>query len=82
MGESVKFDHLVGRLALPLTLLAVPASGATRLDRTVLPIPEPEPAPITELDARDAKPPPRFEVTAPEGAPNVLVVLIDDLGFA
>jgi arylsulfatase len=28
------------------------------------------------------KAPPRFEVKAPQGAPNVLLVLIDDLGFA
>ena len=37
--------------------------------------------PITELDARKATPPPRFEVTAPANAPNVVVVLIDDIGF-
>ena len=40
---------------------------ASKLDRTVLPIPEPKPPTITELDARDAKPPPRFEVKRPEG---------------
>ncbi|MES2467965.1 MAG: arylsulfatase [Verrucomicrobiota bacterium] len=57
-----------------------PGAGA-QLDRTVLPIAGPEPAPITTLDARDAKAPPRFEVTAPQGAPNVVVVLIDDIGF-
>jgi arylsulfatase A-like enzyme len=51
------------------------------VDRTVLPIPEPSYPPITELDARKATPPPRFEVKAPAGAPNVLVVLIDDMGF-
>ena len=51
------------------------------LDRTVLPVHEPVPAPITVLDARDAKAPPRFEVKAPEGAPNVVIVLIDDIGF-
>ena len=51
------------------------------MDRTVLPIPEPKPPVYTELDARNAKPPPRFEVKAPEGAPNVLIVLIDDMGF-
>ncbi len=51
------------------------------LDRTVLPIHEPALEPITELDARDAKAPPRFEVTAPAGAPNVVIVLIDDIGF-
>ena len=56
-----------------------PVSDA--LDRTVLPIPEPKRAPITELDVRKAKAPPQFEVKAPTGAPNVLIVLIDDMGF-
>jgi arylsulfatase A-like enzyme len=51
------------------------------LNRTVLPIPEPKYPPITTLDARDATPPPRFEVKAPKGAPNVLIILIDDMGF-
>ena len=50
-------------------------------DRTVLPIAEPNYPPITELDARKAKPPPRFEVKASKGAPNVVIVLIDDIGF-
>ena len=48
----------------------------------MLPIPEPEPPTYTVLDVRDATPPPRFEVRAPEDAPNVLLVLVDDLGFA
>ena len=62
---------------------AAPAKPAQAgaLDRTVLPIPEPTRPPITELDARNVKAPPRFEVKAPEGAPNVLIVLIDDMGF-
>ncbi|MFO7708234.1 MAG: arylsulfatase [Desulfobacterales bacterium] len=51
-------------------------------DRTVLPIPEPKPSVYTGLDVRKATPPPRFEIKAPEGAPNVVIVLIDDLGFA
>src|ERR1700733_10029291 len=51
------------------------------LDRTSLPISEPRRVPIATLDARDAKAPPRFEVKAPAGAPNVLIVLIDDMGF-
>ena len=50
-------------------------------DRTVLPIPEPATPPITEVDARKAALPPRFEVKAPAEAPNVLIVLIDDMGF-
>jgi hypothetical protein len=50
-------------------------------ERTVLPIPEPAPPAITEIDVRKATLPPRFEVKAPAGAPNVLIVLIDDMGF-
>lgn len=53
----------------------------TALDRTILPVQEPKPPLYTELDARNAKPPERFEVKAPEGAPNVLLILIDDMGF-
>jgi arylsulfatase len=56
-----------------------PTEGA--LDRTVLPIKEPTYPPVTELDARNATPPARFEVTPPPKAPNVVVVLIDDIGF-
>jgi arylsulfatase len=51
-------------------------------DRRVLPIPEPKPPAYTELDVRNATPPQRFEVKAPPGAPNVVIVLVDDLGFA
>ena len=57
------------------------AELATSLDRTVLPIPEPNYPFATELDARDATAPPRFEVKPPKGAPNVIVFLIDDIGF-
>jgi arylsulfatase len=51
------------------------------LDRTMLPIAEPKPPTYDELDARDARAPARFEVKAPSGAPNVVIVLIDDIGF-
>ncbi len=82
----------VFRLWLPLAALCAcslppqgnapaPHAAAGTPDRTVLPIPEPAPVTITTLDARDAKAPPRFEVTAPEKAPNVVIVLIDDIGF-
>jgi hypothetical protein len=57
------------------------ASDPGVMDRTVLPILPPEYAPITELDARDAKKPERFEIKAPKDAPNVVIVLIDDIGF-
>jgi arylsulfatase A-like enzyme len=57
------------------------AGAPGELDRTVLPIKEPTYPAITELDARNAKAPKRFDVTAPEKAPNVVIVLIDDIGF-
>jgi arylsulfatase A-like enzyme len=72
-------------LTLNLTLLLVPLApaqtGDNKLDRTKLPIAEPDYPHSTVLDARDAKAPPRFQITAPAGAPNVLIVLIDDMGF-
>jgi arylsulfatase A-like enzyme len=70
--------------AVPLALIFLGVSLFAQnapLDRTVLPIPEPKYPHITELDARKSKAPRRFEVKAPAGAPNVLVVLIDDMGF-
>ena len=51
------------------------------IDRTILPIVPPEREPITELDARNATAPEPFEVKAPKDAPNVVIVLIDDIGF-
>lgn len=64
-----------------LSLLALPVFAASPLDRTTLPIAEPKVTPVTELDARNVKAPPRFEVKPPAGAPNVLIILIDDMGF-
>lgn len=58
-----------------------PVISADGLDRTSLPIREPNYASDTTLDARNAKAPARFEVKAPKGAPNVVIVLIDDQGF-
>lgn len=52
------------------------------IDRTVLPIKEPIPPTSKELDVRNATLPPHFKVEAPEDAPNVILVLVDDLGFA
>jgi len=51
------------------------------MDRSILPIQPPVAAPITEMDARNVVKPDPFVVDAPEGAPNVVIVLIDDIGF-
>ena len=60
---------------------ATAASDAAVPDRTVLPLAEPTYPPITETDVSKATPPPLFEVKAPPGAPNVLVIMLDNLGF-
>ena len=76
---------LVALVALMVACSPPPSSAVAQqvpTDRSVLPIQVPEPATYTELDVRNVEPPPHFEVTAPEGAPNILLVLVDDLGFA
>jgi len=60
---------------------AAETKPAAAPDRTVLPIQEPKRPVYKELDVRNAKMPPHFEVKAPAGAPNVVIILIDDLGF-
>jgi arylsulfatase len=51
--------------------------------RDVLPIPDVTPVGLTTYDAKDpaAAFPPIEPLRPPEGAPNVLIVLIDDVGF-
>jgi arylsulfatase A-like enzyme len=63
------------------------ASGQTRdrdlVARDILPIPDAQHVGITTFDARDpaTKYPPIKALRPPAGAPNVLVILIDDVGF-
>ena len=56
-------------------------NGASSTHRKVLPVPEPQYPPITEIDVQNATAPPRFQVKAPKGAPNVVVILLDNFGF-
>lgn len=76
MIKNIKFYILI--------VFAVVLSGnviGQELDRTSLPIKEPTRQTYKELDARNVTPPSRWEVKAPKGAPNVVVILIDDQGF-
>ncbi len=76
---KMKILSTVGLLA---TLGAsVALAQDAKIDRSTLPILPPEHKAITELDARDAKAPPRFDLKAPKDAPNVVIVIIDDIGF-
>ncbi len=71
-----------GFLHTAILAVALPLSGqAFELDRTSLPIAEPERPKYKELDVRNVETPPLFKVEAPAGAPNVVIVLIDDIGF-
>ena len=88
--SSMRRNHLLCLLAASAVAFACACSKTTtssappdagELDRTVLPIQPPEAPPITEMDARNAEAPPPFQIKPPEGAPNVVVVLIDDIGF-
>ncbi len=76
----IKNSAVIHLLVATSSLLPLPLM-AQQINRTVLPVPEPKPPTITALDARNVKPPPRFEVKAPKGAPNVVIVLLDDIGF-
>src|SRR3954447_17913764 len=53
------------------------------ISRAVLPIPDRKPVGLTTYDAKDpaTKFPPIRQLRPPSGAPNVLVVLLDDVGF-
>ena len=79
--RSVVFTVVLMGLPAALATIPITAQAADKLDRTVLPIPEPKRPAITEIDVRKATAPPRFEVKAPAGAPNVLLVMLDDMGF-
>ena len=64
-----------------LAALITAASAQEKLDRTSLPIQAPERPTYSELDVRNVEVPPLFEVRAPKNAPNIVIVLIDDIGF-
>jgi arylsulfatase A-like enzyme len=75
-----------GAIASALGLMAGCGSGQNTLapnavDRTELPIKEPKYPHSKVLDARNTTPPKLFKIKAPDGAPNVLIVLVDDMGF-
>ncbi|MCW2552042.1 MAG: sulfatase, partial [Mycobacterium sp.] len=58
-------------------------AAAPSVRRDILPIPDPQHVGLTTYDAKDPDTtyPPITMLRPPEGAPNVLIVLIDDVGF-
>lgn len=59
------------------------SAGSNGVPRHILPIPDPQHVGLTTYDARDPDTtyPPITMLRPPEGAPNVLIVLLDDVGF-
>src|SRR5688572_15581748 len=53
------------------------------LPRHILPMPDPKHVGLTTYDAKDpdTKFPPIEPLRPPKGAPNVLIILLDDVGF-
>jgi arylsulfatase len=78
MKRTQCYEVLSAALGVACAATAGAQSGP---DRTVLPLPERMRPSYTEIDARKAKMPARSDVKAPKGAPNVVIILIDDLGF-
>jgi len=79
MKKKAAYEKL--GVALGMAFAGMAGAAQAPLDRTTLPILGPKPPVSREIDVRNAKMPPRFEIKAPAGAPNVVIVLIDDLGF-
>ncbi len=92
MLDQVNVSKLIRHLAVGsgLLLLSSLSTSCTdqkqalggNLDRTNLPIAEPKPEKVTKALPSEVPLPPQFEVTAPKDAPNVVIILLDDVGFA
>ena len=92
MTEPLRFPRIFRYLALGGGVLLVSGltiacinqgqSKAQQFDRTKLPIAEPKPEKVTKVLPSEVPLPPQWEVTAPKDAPNVVIILLDDVGYA
>jgi len=74
---------LAGTSIAAASALGSARAQAPALGREVLPIPDRKPVGLTTYDAKDpnTKFPPIRALRPPVGAPNILVILLDDVGF-
>ena len=78
MPRSPRSRYVFASCCVYATLAGFPigvVSAQETLDRTVLPIQEPPRPTYGELDARNAKPPPRFEARRPRERPLMAMAL-------
>src|SRR5437773_800793 len=61
-----------------------PKKADETVERSILPIPDVPHVGLTTYDAKDpdTKYPPIRDLRPPESSPNVLIILVDDVGFA
>jgi arylsulfatase len=80
MGGPLACERHASRIA---GVLVMPAPNTEAFSRAILPIPDAQHVGITTFDARDpaTKYPPITPLRPPKEAPNVMIVLIDDVGF-
>ena len=76
MRKAIRFALLAAAMVAPAQL------AAAGPDRSVLPIPAPPFDGVIGENALDSRPDSHGPVTAPAGAPNMLVIMSDDVGFA
>ena len=86
-SEAIQDRRKVGDMAKADKKRTTPTSKSDvpepHLAREHLPLPDPKHVGLTTYDAKDPNTsyPPIKELRPPKGAPNVLIVLIDDVGF-
>ncbi len=80
MADSLSTSHGNGEA---LSGAAPGAQAAPSIMRETLPIPDPQHVGLTTYDAKDpsTKYPPITMLRPPAGAPNVLIVMLDDVGY-
>ena len=74
--------HKFGRCSIAATALLTSTQGWAETSRTVLPFPTPPFTGTISETIPQSRPAPVPPVRAPQGAPNVLVLMSDDVGFA
>ncbi|WP_051979210.1 arylsulfatase [Edaphobacter aggregans] len=81
-SRRTRINALVVSAAICLVSPILAAQTAQPKMGDVLPIEPPKQAPITEIDRKKVPPPKLFQVTPPKGAPNVVIILMDQLSYA
>ncbi len=80
MRRTILFN-VIANICLVMFVTCLLFGQNTEIDRTVLPIKSTWHQPIQTIDARDATAPPVIQVKAPDKAPNIVIIMIDDIGF-